>query len=109
MRFFGGAEPSRGDGGAFLLLDLRGDQGGAQALVAAPRQRRGDFSHQRPDLVAGFRHHQGKTKQKVLVLVGTPVAVFSDEKTVSFTPSSLKHLRTCWFLLRVELNIIQID
>lgn len=75
-----GAEPSRGDGGAFLLLDVRGDQGGAQALVAAARQRRGDFPHQRPDAVARLRQHQGEAEG---FKFGTPVALFSDGNAVS--------------------------
>lgn len=42
-------EPSRGDRGALFLVDVRGDQGGAQALVAAQRQRCGDIPHQWQD------------------------------------------------------------
>lgn len=47
-------ESSRGDGGAFFLLDVRGDQGGAQALVAAQRQRRRDIPYQWPHSVVSF-------------------------------------------------------
>lgn len=50
-------ESSGGNGGAVFLLDVRGDQGGAQALVAATRQRGGDFPHQRQDAAARLRQH----------------------------------------------------
>lgn len=53
-------EPSRGDRGAFFLLDVRGDQGGAQALVAAKRQRCGDIPHQRQDTPVSLWQLQGE-------------------------------------------------
>lgn len=56
------SEPSWGDRGTFFLLDVRGDQGGAQAMVAAKRQRGGDFPHQRQDPAVGLWQHQGEAK-----------------------------------------------
>lgn len=47
-------ESTRGDRGTFFLMDIRGDQGGAQAMVAAQRQRRGDIPHQWQDAAVGL-------------------------------------------------------
>lgn len=58
-------EPSWRDRGTFFLLDLRGDQGGAQALVAAKRQRCRDIPHQRQNSVVSLWQHQGEARRQV--------------------------------------------
>lgn len=47
------------DGAGVLLLDIRGGEGGPQALVAAEGQCHGDLPHQWANPAAGLRQHQG--------------------------------------------------
>lgn len=89
-------EPSRRDRGTFFLLDLRGDQGGAQALVAAERQRCRNIPHQRQNSVVSLWQHQGEARRQVTWRERCSSVTYWRLKCVSFH----YHKGLCWLIIQ---------